>query len=649
MMKRCRSVIMVGTLVCVLSLMGSTPALARFLTGQTAPTFALKDLDGQMHDFANVSDQPLKILYFFDAKARISQEGLLSLNELAQKYKSADMLVWGITRSAKSDAHRFKTGSRVDIPILLDSSNVSDLFNARVVLPIVCIVGPRSKVLHHFQGCGKRAEILLTRLAEVQLQRGKPTLAAAISDQVIKENPKNVDAMKVNIISSLERGQPETARKMIDRLPTDQEEAKVFKQEGLAQVYFKTGDFEKAWASAEKLEQISPERARSYIIKGEILAQKGKVEEAEKELTIAAKKKTALKYQSARVKNRIGLIKARQGKNREAIELFSQGEEIDPYFIEATSNKGVALERQGQLDQALEAYRQALMVKKDDVYASVLIRSVQEKLTIENDAEKKKRMDSLIKSLADRYRQQKDEKKDRSADAWTSGPMVLSFINLKEGGGLPDRDGFVLVLADQLSDYLNSSGRLKVVERRYMEKILDELNLSTSELADPQTALKLGRLFAAKLICTGSIHYLPDQTLVSLRLMDTETSMIAKVFTRQIAASGALDRELGWLNKEILKTIISTYPLRGYIVDAKTDAIMINIGKNQGVVLGSQFSVLKDAEDIIYKGRKLKGTPETIARLEVTKVEPDFSLARIVTQKTPVQRDAKIEEIISEI
>ena len=76
---------MVGTLVCVLSLMGSAPALARFLTGQTAPTFALKDLDGQMHDFANVSDQPLKILYFFDAKARISQEGLLSLNELAQK------------------------------------------------------------------------------------------------------------------------------------------------------------------------------------------------------------------------------------------------------------------------------------------------------------------------------------------------------------------------------------------------------------------------------------------------------------------------------------------------------------------------------------------------------------------------------------
>lgn len=648
-MKRGRSVIMVGTLVCMLSLVSSTPALAKFLTGQTAPTFALKDLNGQMQDFAKVSGNDLKILYFFDAKARVSQEGLISLNDLARQYKSANMLVWGITRSSKSDVQRFKAGSRVDIPILLDTSNVSNLFNARVVLPTVCIVGPRSKVLHHFQGGGKSTEIMLTRLAEVQLQRGQPTLAVAISDQVIEKNPKNVDAMKVNIYSNLDGGQPEAAKKTIARLPTDQKETRVLKQEGLAEVYFKTGDFKKAWASAEKLEQVSPERASAYFIKGEILSKKGKVEEAEKALTIAAKKKTALKYQTARVKNKLALSKVRMGQTKEAIELYRQAEDIDPYNIEATSNKGVALEKEGQLNQALEAYRQALMVKKDDIYASVLARSVQEKLTFENDAEKKKRMDSLIKSLAERYRQQKDEKIDPSADDWTSGPMVLSFINLKEGGGLPDRDGFVLVLADQLSDYLNSSGRLKVVERRYMEKILDELNLSTSELADPQTALKLGRLFAAKLICTGSIHYLPDQTLVSLRLMDTETSQIAKVFTRQIAAGGALDRELGWLNKEILKTIISNYPLRGFIVDAKSDQIMINIGKNQGVVLGTQFSVLQDAEDVVYKGRTLKGTPKTVARIEVTTVEPDFSLVRIVTQKLPLKSDDKIEEIVTEL
>jgi hypothetical protein len=76
---------------------------------------------------------------------------------------------------------------------------------------------------------------------------------------------------------------------------------------------------------------------------------------------------------------------------------------------------------------------------------------------------------------------------------------------------------------------------------------------------------------------------------------------------------------------------------------------MINIGTNQGVVLGTQFDVLKDAEDIIYKGRALKGTPKTIAKLEVIKVEPDFSLVRIVNQETPVQRDDKIEEIIADL
>jgi Flp pilus assembly protein TadD/peroxiredoxin len=648
-MKRGKSIIIVGTAIFILNLMISSTTLAGFLTGQTAPTFALKDLNGQLYDFAQVNDQPMKILYFFDAEARVSQEGLSNLNELAQKYKSADLHVWGITRSSKSTVADFKARSTLDIPILLDTSNVCDLYNARIVLPTVCIVGPRNIVLHHIQGGGKSTEIMLTRLAEVQLQRGQPKLAAAISDQVIEKNPRNIDAMKVNIYSNLDRGQPEAAKKTLDRLPTDQEDAKVVKQEGLAEVYYKTGDYEKAWASAEKLEQISPERASAHIIKGEILAKKGNVEEAEKELTIAAKKKTALKYQQAKVKNKLALNKARRGQTKDAIELYRQAEEIDPYNIEATSNKGLALEREGQLNQALEAYRQALMVKKDDIYASVFARSLQERLTVENDAEKKKRMDSLIKELAERYHQQKTSEPDKQADGWTSHPMILSFINLKEGGGLPDRDGFVLVLADQLSQYLNSSGRLKVVERRYMEKIIDELNLGTSDLADPQTALKLGRLFAAKLICTGSIHYLPDQTLVSLRLMDTETSMIANVLTREIAASDALDKELGWLNKEILKTIISHYPLRGYIVDAKSDQIMINIGKNQGVVLGTQFDVLEDADEINYKGRQLKGTPKAIAQLEVIKVEPDFSLARIVTKERAVQRDDKIEEIMTEL
>ena len=89
--------------------------------------------------------------------------------------------------------------------------------------------------------------------------------------------------------------------------------------------------------------------------------------------------------------------------------------------------------------------------------------------------------------------------------------------------------------------------------------------------------------------------------------------------------------------------------MRGYIVDVQKNQIMINIGDNQGVVLGTQFAVLKESEPITYKGKQLKGAPKTIAQLEVIKVEPDFCLTRIVTQDTTIQRDDKIEEIIANL
>lgn len=648
-MKYFKSIIILGTAIFALNLISSSPTSAGIFKGQTAPGFVLKDLNGNRHDFEQFKDQPMLILYFFDAESRSSQEGLISLNELAKQYEAADLLVWGITRSPRAEVRNFTVQSDLDIPILLDTSNVCDLYNARIVLPTVCIIGPQSKVLHHFQGGGKSTEIMLTRLAEVQLQRGQPTVATAISEQIIKQNPKNIEAITIKAYAELDAGKPEAAENTLNSLPSDQIDAEIIKQEGLAEVYLKRGEFEKAWSSAQKLEQESPDRASAHAIKGEILSGKGKIEEAEKEWTVAAKKKSTFAYQKSAVINKLGLKKAKRGQNKEAIELYRQAEDIDPYNIEATSNKGLVLEEEGQLDLALKAYRQALVVNKDDIYASVFARRVQERLAIENDIEKKNRMDMLVKELAERYRQQKSVEKEEQVDSWTSRPMVLSFVNLKESGGLPDRDGFVLVLADQLSEYLNSSDRLKVVERRLIEKIIDELNLGTSDLADPQTALKLGRLFAAKIICTGSIHYLPNETLVSLRLMDTETSMIAKVFTRQIASGGSLDRELRWLNKEILKTIINQYPLRGYIVDVQKNQTMINIGDNQGVVLGTQFAVLKESEPTTYKGKQLKGAPKTIAQLEVIKVEPDFCLTRIVTQDTTIQRDDKIEEVIANL
>jgi len=222
--------------------------------------------------------------------------------------------------------------------------------------------------------------------------------------------------------------------------------------------------------------------------------------------------------------------------------------------------------------------------------------------------------------------------------------MILSFVDLQEKGGLSEREGFASVLMIQLSDQINASGRIQVVERILIEKLIDELNLGSSDLADPDTALRLGKVLAAKIIGTGSLYNLPAGTLLSLRLIDTETSALPKVINRQFDSSVSLDTELNHLNREILTALIQKYPLRGFVVQASQDRIMINLGSKQGVSKDTKFEVLKEQEPIEFKGKLLRSAPKTIAQLQVVQVEPDLCYARILRQQGSIARNDKLQE-----
>ena len=328
-------------------------------------------------------------------------------------------------------------------------------------------------------------------------------------------------------------------------------------------------------------------------------------------------------------------------------ELYDQAVTIDPYYVEGTTNKGLTYEKEGNLDKAIESYRQALTINKNDSFAAVLVKKAQEMLDLQKDIEGKKRMDTLVKDLAERYRSQA---KERSAmeDIWTSRPMVLSFVGIQEKGGLAERDGFSMVLMSQLADHLNASGRVRVVERVVIERLLEELNLGSSDLADTETALRLGKVLAAKLIGTGSIFYLPQGTMLSLRLIDTETSAIPQVMTRQVDSSMSMEKDIFRLNREILSTVIKKYPLRGYIVQESGNEFMVNLGSNQGVVLGTKFDILEEPEPVKYKNKLLKAAPRSVAQAEVVRVEPDLCYVRVSKKERSLRTDDRVQEKIEE-
>ncbi|MBW1862785.1 MAG: tetratricopeptide repeat protein [Deltaproteobacteria bacterium] len=632
------TVIMLGTNLCD----------GQVTSGQIAQVFSLKDVKGMTHDLSQMKERPMVILYFFDADSRPSQEGLLSLDQLAKRYDDADLIVWGITLSSTEKVASFLTKTSPSLPILLDKSGVSDLYQARLIIPTVCILGPKLMVLDHFQGGGKTTEIMLLRLAERTLQRKQTVLAKAISDEVSKKNPKNLKAKTIKGYAALKEGNLNEAEETFHELAKKKGQGEVLGKEGLTAVYARKGQTEKALKLAKEVEQEAPDRAYVHVVKGDILFSQNKKKEAEAEYRKAVQKKEGEPFQKAIARNQFGRFQASQGKYQEARELYDQAVDLDPYYIEATSNKGVTYEKEGKWNDALETYRQALSLDKNDTFAAVLAKKAQGMLALQKDIAQKKRIDKLVQELAARYRGQK-KSWTKKKDTWTSRPMVLSFVDFQEKGGLAERDGLSMVLTTQLSDQLNASGRVQVVERVLIERLLEELNLGSSDLADPETALQLGKVLAAKVISTGSLFYLPDATLLSLRLIDTETSAIPKVITRQLDSQTFLEKELNRLNREILKTIILKYPLQGYVVQTTGDEVIINLGSKQGVVLGTKFEVIEEQKPIKYKGKLLRSAPKAVGEIEVVRVEPDLCYTRILNQERALRADDKVREKIEDL
>jgi tetratricopeptide (TPR) repeat protein len=624
---------------------------AQLTSGQIAPIFSLKDFKGKAYDLSQMKDHPMIILYFFDVESRPSQQGLLSLDRLAKQYKDSDFIVWGITRSSKEKVENFVDMTNPSFPILLDKldkTHVSELYQARLILPTVCIIGPEVKVLDYFQGGGKTTEVMLVRLAERELQRNQIILAKAISQNIENNNPQNLKAKTIKGYAALREGNLSEAEKTFSDLSKIKGKGEVLGKEGLTAVYAKKGQAEKTLALAKEVEQKASDRAYVHVLKGDILYGQGKKKEAEAEYRKAVQKKSAEPYQKSLAYNQYGRFHASLGNYQKARDLYDQAIDIDPYYIEATSNKGITYEKQGKWDKALAAYRQALILDKKDTFAAVLANKAQEMLVLQKNTAQKKRIDKLVKELSARYRSQK-KLWHRTEDTWTSRPMILSFIDFQERGGLAERDGFSTVITTRLANQLNASGRLQVVERVLIERLLEELNLGSSDLANPETALKLGKVLAAKVICTGSLYYLPNGTLLSLRLIDTETSSIPKVVTKQLSSGASLKKELNRLNREILKTIILKYPLQGYVVQATENQVMINLGSKQGVVLGTKLEVLEEQKPIKYKGKLLRSSPKSFALIEIIRVEPDLCYARILKQERPLKSDDKVREKIKDI
>jgi len=161
--------------------------------GAEAPLFILKDLENKTFSLAGMKDKPLTILYFFDIGSQSSEKGLNSLDALARKHRK-DVNIWTITVASRDKVAQFAAKQRGTFSTLLDDGSASSRYQARQVLPVVCIISSDLKIAYYEQGWRPTTETKLTDLIEqVVKAQGKPDRGRGVT--IIKPSPKQPETV----------------------------------------------------------------------------------------------------------------------------------------------------------------------------------------------------------------------------------------------------------------------------------------------------------------------------------------------------------------------------------------------------------------------------------------------------------------------
>jgi hypothetical protein len=91
------------------------------------------------------------------------------------------------------------------------------------------------------------------------------------------------------------------------------------------------------------------------------------------------------------------------------------------------------------------------------------------------------------------------------------------------------QSGMGAFLSNRIIARFDDDPRHAAIDRSKLDAILEELNLGSSDLADPGTRLRLGRLLGAQRMVFGAYQVVAATMRIDLRLVDVATGRIERV------------------------------------------------------------------------------------------------------------------------
>ncbi len=189
------------------------------------------------------------------------------------------------------------------------------------------------------------------------------------------------------------------------------------------------------------------------------------------------------------------------------------------------------------------------------------------------------------------------------------------------------------IVAEWLITGLVETGRFDVIERRLLEKLLEEQKLGVTGAIDPTSAAQLGKILGVRIIVSGTVTSLEGYTEINARLINVDSASI--IAAEKVRAGSA--EKLRDLVTKITEKIALAFPMEGYVVQRADKKVTIDLGRLIGVKPGMKFVAFKEGKVIKHPktGEVLDVETIEIGIVEIKDVRDKTSSGMILQETAP--------------
>lgn len=635
-MKHTRKLFVVAAMTC--AALFAPSARADFFAGDPVPEIKAQDINGNSVDLGAILDKnpDLVILFFFTPEN--GKPIAAKLQALKRLYSSDDLSIIALgMESDKVALQQFADNLKIQYFLLADEAvKNADWYKNVNQLPLTLFVHtPERKLERVLRGTSSEQANILKEVAENLFQQRKTDKASAVTAIALESGEDAKEVKELNGHIFVAEGKLDEAEKEFGQIGDDA---------GLAKVALVRGDYAGAIATAEK----AGDNGYAMAVKGEALMKSGELEKASAALEVASNAEIP-GWQKSEAVNAQGRVAHASGDLDKAVTQYAEAQSLDQYNVEALSNEGAAYrERGGENDLVLakDTLERASAIRKDEL-AGLMLQQVKAEIEEANDIQKGELIKSLISDLSKRYEELKAKGEAEPADDWTSRPVVLAFLpGETKGRFVFDRAGTDIVLQREIETQAQGKSGIQVVERVMLDKLLQELNLGSSELASGDTQRRLGKVLSAGHLGFIDFAQMGAQTMLYLRLIDSETTAIFFQASQPVDDNNP-QATVSAVVDALAAKLSGAEPLQGLIADASAnDAVIVNLGKKHGAKTGAVFNILQDGDPIEVGGRVIAHRQRPVGRLTLTSVEDDYAIgtASNVAEGVTLAKEMKVKE-----